>query len=112
MPRADPRGSHWIEPKLVGEVAFTEFTANGTLRHPSFIALREDKKASEVVREVPEKLSKAQKKGERATAASIGARITNPDRIIFPGDELTKRDLADYYAAVSTPCWRRWASGR
>ena len=43
----------WIEPKLVAEVAFTEFTSAGTLRHPSFIALREDKKASEVVREVP-----------------------------------------------------------
>jgi bifunctional non-homologous end joining protein LigD len=103
VPRAALRGSHWIEPKLVGEVAFTEFTTDGVLRHPSFIALREDKKASQVVREVPEKLAKAQKKGERATAASFGARITNPDRVIFPGDELTKLDLADYYAAVSTP---------
>jgi bifunctional non-homologous end joining protein LigD len=103
VPRAALRGSHWIEPKLVGEVAFTEFTSDGVLRHPSFIALREDKKASQVVREVPEKLAKAQKKGERATAASIGARITNPDRVIFPGDELTKLDLADYYAAVSAP---------
>lgn len=103
VPRNMLRGSHWIKPKLVGEVAFTEFTTDGVLRHPSFIALREDKKASQVVREVPEKLPKAQKKGERATAASFGARITNPDRIIFPGDELTKLDLADYYAAVSTP---------
>ena len=103
VPRAALRGSHWIEPKLVGEVAFTEFTTDGVLRHPSFIALREDKKASQVVREVPEKLAKAQKKGERATAASFDARITNPDRVIFPGDELTKLDLADYYAAVSTP---------
>ena len=45
VPRAALRGSHWIEPKLVGEVAFTEFTSDGVLRHPSFIALREDKKA-------------------------------------------------------------------
>ena len=103
VPRAALRGSHWIAPKLVGEVAFTEFTSDGVLRHPSFIALREDKTASQVVREVPEKLAKAQKKGDRVTAASIGARISNPDRIIFPGDELTKLDLADYYAAVSTP---------
>ena len=101
VPRTALRGSHWIEPKLVGEVAFTEFTSDGVLRHPSFIALREDKKASQVVREVPEKLAQAQKKGDRATAASLGARITNPDRVIFPGDELTKLDLADYYAAVS-----------
>ena len=102
VPRAVLRGSHWIEPKLVGEVAFTEFTANGTLRHPSFIALRDDKRADQVVREVPQKLSAKQKKGERATAAGFGVKITNPDRIIFPGDELTKRDLADYYAAVSS----------
>jgi bifunctional non-homologous end joining protein LigD len=110
VPRAALRGSHWIEPILVGEVAFTEFTSDGVLRHPSFIALREDKKASQVVREVPEKLSATQKKGERATAASLGARITNPDRVIFPGDELTKIELADYYAAMSTPLLATMAS--
>jgi bifunctional non-homologous end joining protein LigD len=104
VPRAALRGSHWIEPKLVGEVAFTEFTSDGVLRHPSFIALREDKTASQVVREVPEKLSSAQKKkGKRPSAADVGVKISNPDRVIFPGDELTKQDLADYYAAVSAP---------
>ena len=102
VPRAALRGSHWIEPKLVGEVAFTEFTSDGVLRHPSFIALREDKKADQVVREVPQKLAKAQKKGEDVTAASFGVKISNPDRVIFPGDGLTKSDLADYYAAISS----------
>ena len=95
------RGSHWIKPKLVGEVAFTEFTANSTLRHPSFIALRDDKTASDVVREVPEPAPRPAKKGALATAESIGARITNPDRVIFPGDDLTKLDLANYYVALS-----------
>ena len=103
VPRTALRRSHWIKPKLVGEVAFTEFTADGVLRHPSFIALREDKKASQVVREVPEPAPRTAKPGALATAASIGARITNPHRVIFPGDELTKLDLADYYAAVSAP---------
>ncbi len=101
VPRTVLRGSHWIKPKLVGEVAFTEFTANGTLRHPSFIALREDKKASEVVREVAQKLPAKAKQSEHPTAASVGVKISNPDRVIFPGDELTKNDLADYYAALS-----------
>ncbi|MDQ3074217.1 MAG: DNA ligase D [Pseudomonadota bacterium] len=102
VPRAALRGSHWIKPKLVGEIAFTEFTADGVLRHPSFIALREDKKASQVVREIPEHFtSKKAKTSALATAASAGARITNPDRIIFPGDDLTKLDLADYYAAMA-----------
>ncbi|MCY7271740.1 MAG: non-homologous end-joining DNA ligase, partial [Sphingomonas bacterium] len=99
VPRAALRGSHWIEPTLVAEVAFTEFTSAGTLRHPSFIALREDKQASQVVREVPEHIV-AKDKGETATAASFGVRITNPDRLIFPEAKLTKGDLADYYAAV------------
>ncbi len=101
VPRAMLRGSHWIEPKLVGEVAFTEFTTDGVLRHPSFIALREDKKASKVVREVPEKLTPGQNKPKRPTAEDVGIKITNPDRIIFPGDELSKGDLADYYAAMA-----------
>jgi bifunctional non-homologous end joining protein LigD len=111
VPRAMLRGSHWIKPKLVGEVAFTEFTGDGVLRHPSFIALRSDKKASEVVREVPERLPAATKnKSGRATGADGGVNITNPDRIIFPGDELTKQDLADYYAAVATPLLATMAS--
>ena len=85
--------------------AFTEFTTEGVLRHPSFIALREDKRADQVVLEKPEKLpakGAAQAK-QRATFASLGARITNPDRVIFPGDEITKGQLADYYAAIAAP---------
>ena len=100
VPPAALRGSHWIEPNLVAEIAFTEFTSAGTLRHPSFIALRDDKAATQVVREVLEKLPPETKQGELATAASFGARITNPDRLIFPEAKLTKGDLANYYAAV------------
>lgn len=48
---AEARRSHWVKPVLVAEVAFTEWTNEGTLRHPSFQGLREDKPAREVVRE-------------------------------------------------------------
>ena len=41
----------WIRPKLVGEVAFTEWTQNGRLRHPRFLGLRDDKDAADVVKE-------------------------------------------------------------
>lgn len=53
IPVVDPglRKAVWAEPKLVGEVAFTEWTDEGIIRHPSFQGLREDKKAREVVRE-------------------------------------------------------------
>ena len=49
----DPRLKRavWVTPKLVGEVAFTEWTDDGSVRHPSFQGLREDKKAQDVVRE-------------------------------------------------------------
>jgi bifunctional non-homologous end joining protein LigD len=100
VPRADRKGAHWIEPRLVGEIAFTEVTGDGVLRHPSFIALREDKPASQVVREKPKHLRKSEKQPERATAESFGIKVSNPERIIYPEDGLTKADLADYYAAV------------
>ncbi len=48
---AEARRSHWVNPVLVAEVAFTEWTDEGTLRHPSFQGLREDKSARDVVRE-------------------------------------------------------------
>ena len=99
VPRAARRGSHWIEPKLVAEIAFTEFTSDGVLRHPSFIALREDKPAKDVVREKPAKLPRATKK-EAGKASDFGIKISNPDRIIYPGENLTKGDLAQYYTAV------------
>lgn len=45
------KNAHWVRPELVGEVSFTEWTADGRLRHPSFQGLRPDKPASEVRRE-------------------------------------------------------------
>ncbi|HEY6229725.1 MAG TPA: non-homologous end-joining DNA ligase [Pyrinomonadaceae bacterium] len=48
------RQAHWAKPVLVGEVEFTEWTADNVIRHPSFQGLREDKKASEIVREEPQ----------------------------------------------------------
>ena len=50
---AQARGVHWVEPELVAEVEFTEWTRDGVLRHPSFRGLREDKDPADVVRERP-----------------------------------------------------------
>src|SRR2546422_2788823 len=47
------RQTHWTEPKMIAEVAFTEWTSDGSIRHPSFQGLREDKNPKEVVREAP-----------------------------------------------------------
>ena len=100
VPRSARRGSHWIEPKLVGEVSFTEFTDEGILRHPSFYALRKDKSAREVVREVPKHLTDEEEKADRPTARDFDIEISSAERVIFPKDGLTKGDLADYYAAI------------
>jgi bifunctional non-homologous end joining protein LigD len=48
-----PRGTHWVRPELVGQIAFTEWTRDGRLRHPRFLGLRTDKAARDVVRERP-----------------------------------------------------------
>ena len=44
-------GARWVRPRLVAQVAFTEWTADGKLRHPSFLGLREDKRPEDAVRE-------------------------------------------------------------
>jgi ATP-dependent DNA ligase len=48
MPR---RGVHWVNPKLVAQIGFTEWTVAGKLRHPRFLGLRNDKRPEDVVRE-------------------------------------------------------------
>jgi bifunctional non-homologous end joining protein LigD len=53
-PKATGLGeAHWVSPLLVAEVAFTEWTVDGAIRHPSFQGLREDKKPEDVRREQP-----------------------------------------------------------
>ncbi|MCU1450375.1 MAG: ATP-dependent ligase [Acidimicrobiales bacterium] len=49
--RPVPRGTHWTRPELVGQIAFAEWTTDGRLRQPRFLGLRDDKAASDVVRE-------------------------------------------------------------
>ena len=103
VPRPVARGAKWVTPDLVGEIAFTEFTTDGLLRHPSFVALRDDKAASEVVDERPSgQPPLAGPPSSKAPSAVTSAiTLTSPDRVVFPGQGVTKRDLADYYDAVA-----------
>jgi bifunctional non-homologous end joining protein LigD len=145
---AEARRSHWLKPKLVGEVAFTEWTREGILRHPTFQGLREDKSPEEIVRENPQtpppeahtaeakrpaaKTAKApakkaaakktaMKKGpkpavhpapeEVATAPQgrskkqeveiAGVRFSNPQKVLYPEQGVTKEELGIYYARIS-----------
>jgi bifunctional non-homologous end joining protein LigD len=93
----DARGVHWIEPALVGEVAFTGWTRDGLLRHPSFKGLREDKPAVEIKREVA-----APAVGDAGGSDAIaGITLTHPDRVLYPEQNITKRELALYYEAIA-----------
>ena len=94
-PRAAVRGAHWIEPKLVAEIAFMEVTGDGVLRHSSYLGLRLDKKPEAVVRETEAPVAQA------SAPIDTKVRISNRDRVIFPEGKLTKGQLADYYQAVS-----------
>jgi len=91
VPQVEARGAQWIKPRLVAEVAFAEFTDEGRVRHGSFLGLRTDKPARSVK---PEKVAPAP-----PSASHI--KISNSDRILFPGSGQTKGDLADYYAGIA-----------
>jgi bifunctional non-homologous end joining protein LigD len=99
------RNAHWVTPKLVAEVDLRGWTHGERVRQGSFQGLREDKSASEVVREVkamitakdaqPKAAAKASKKSE-----IHGVNLSHPDRVYWKDASVTKKDLADYYARV------------
>jgi bifunctional non-homologous end joining protein LigD len=107
VPRADARGAHWVKPELVCEVAFAEFTAEGVVRHGSFLGLRTDKKAKDVVRELPQKTPAA----APAKATGDGVKITNPDRMLWPEAGISKQELVDYYRTIG-PVMTAWSANR
>lgn len=78
----------WLKPVLVAEIEFTEWTHSGTLRHPSFKGIRKDKTAKEIVKETEDNISKPL------------VHITHPNKILYPEDQISKSDLAQYYELV------------
>ncbi|MEX2220756.1 MAG: DNA ligase D [Candidatus Rokuibacteriota bacterium] len=102
-PRPPARGAHWVKPELVAEVAFTEWTRDGLLRHPAFGGLREDKPAAQVVRETSRapKPARAIAGGSDGPVEVAGVRLTHPDRVLYREQAITKLGLARYYEAVA-----------
>ncbi|HEX7005283.1 MAG TPA: DNA ligase D [Trueperaceae bacterium] len=127
-PFEDPppkRGVHWVTPTLVAEVEFTEWTRDGSLRHPSFRGLREDRDPEEIRMnrgEMPAvgRGAKAEKAGgtrpgrqpEKRTGERrkrmapdeeevAGVRLTSPDRVLYPDQGVTKLALARYYEDIA-----------
>lgn len=108
----------WVKAQLVCQVRFLEWTHEGMLRAPVFVALRDDKASDEVIREEPMELvdepklinpepvaaeAKLDLKGKEAALDIDGHRLkfTNLDKLYFPKDGWKKRDLLAFYDAVS-----------
>jgi bifunctional non-homologous end joining protein LigD len=94
MPRVRRSDVVWVEPRLVAEVEFAEWTREGRLRAPAYLGLREDRTASEVRRErapVPAVI----RKGRREL------RLSNLDKRFWPDEAITKGDLIAYYRDVA-----------
>ena len=94
MPRVRRSDVVWVEPQLVAEVGFAEWTHEGRLRAPVYLGLREDKPASEVRKETTP-LPSVLKKGRREL------RLSNLDKTFWPEEGITKGDLVAYYRDVA-----------
>jgi bifunctional non-homologous end joining protein LigD len=104
FPEKPPRGLRpyvFIDPKILCEVSFAEWTADGHIRHGSFKGLREDKNPKEVKEEKPKSVKLPVSKKKKVDVAFHGVTITHPDREIFPGTSITKADMAAYYDQIA-----------
>ncbi len=116
----EARGALWVRPRLVGQVAFTEWTHDGKLRHPAFLGLREDKAAKMVVRDIAGNTAQATngavKKGKTRTTKTksqfiaggpagegtlSGVRLTSPNKLLYAKEDITKLEVAQYYLGVA-----------
>lgn len=93
--------AHWVQPDLVCEVEFSEWTKDKHLRHPSFKGLRLDKKAKEVVREFETSVQEVKERKSLAPSKHTHFVITHPDKVLYPEDNITKQDLLTYYEEIS-----------
>jgi bifunctional non-homologous end joining protein LigD len=109
------RTAHWVRPALVAQIAYGSRTSDGKLRHASFEGLREDKSALDVSLEktVPltciakttgvthESRQRRAAKADDSENGLHGVRLTSPDKLLYPDEGITKRDLADYYSEIA-----------
>ena len=101
----------WLRPELIAEIKYTEVTADGQFRHPVFLHLREDKDAEELKEESTVSVARPDVVPIQKSAAGAGAatneiggqkvRITNPQKIYFPQDGITKGQIIDYYRSIA-----------
>lgn len=89
---------HWVDPKMIAEVSFGEWTSEGRMRQPIFVGLRDDKDAKQVTKEIPknEPIKETIKE-----PINTNVKLSNLNKVFFPQSKITKGDLAEYYKTVA-----------
>jgi bifunctional non-homologous end joining protein LigD len=112
IPPAVARASRFVRPELVAEVEFAGWTGDGYVRHGAFKGLRSDKEAQDVVREIPRKARAVTKQPGPAAIVTVdtdrdtakleiaGVRVTHPEKVLYPAEKITKRQIIDYFLLV------------
>jgi len=104
------KDARWVEPSLVCECAFTEWTREASMRHPRFLRLRDDKGPLECIREGGLEPGALEPEAEPAKIADAAAppkldagspKLANPAKVLFPRDAITKRDIWNYYTLIA-----------
>jgi bifunctional non-homologous end joining protein LigD len=117
-------GLHWLEPRLIAEVKFAQWTNDGLIRQAAFMGMRSDKPPSEIRQEAPVPLEQAARHAHEEAAAKAtvkaapargkpggragaeeavvaGVRLSHPSRVLFARAGITKFDLARYYEDIA-----------
>jgi bifunctional non-homologous end joining protein LigD len=107
------RSHHWVDPRLVCEVRFTDWTNDGGIRHPTFLGLKSDKRPEDCQRE-PVLSDASVKEAPPETAAPPAplsstpreslpkeVKLTNLKKVFWPAEGYTKGDLVAYYDRVA-----------
>ncbi|MEQ8691021.1 MAG: DNA ligase D [Pseudomonadales bacterium] len=89
--------TRWVTPRIVVEVAYTEYTPFGHLRHPSLLRIRDDKTPAEC-QSLFDAVDDTQ---VSVVPADVKVTVTNPDKIFFPEPGFTKADLVRYYRGIA-----------
>jgi bifunctional non-homologous end joining protein LigD len=107
-PTENDRRAHWVQPVLLAEVSFSDWTKDGHVRHPVFHGVRADKPAKAIVREKPVHQPRGAKPAAERDSAPVPAamlpanfKVSHADRVVDPSTGITKVEVVRFYGLVA-----------
>ncbi|MES2487749.1 MAG: DNA ligase D, partial [Bacteroidota bacterium] len=106
----EERKAHWVSPELVAQIKYSEWTETNSLRHPVFVALRNDKDAKDVKKETAQTAKEVAKTVKKKDTAKLVVKpgwdtdkvpVTHPEKVFWPKEKITKGDVIAYYDAMA-----------